>query len=298
MISIKNLSKHYGDSIAVDDLTVDVQPGLVIGFLGPNGAGKTTTMRMILGLDTPTSGTATIAGCPYSKLRAPLYEVGTLIDPNALHTGRTARDHLRWLARAGGISGSRVAEVLELVELDQAADRPVAGFSLGMSQRLGIAAALLGDPGTLILDEPSNGLDPAGMRWMRRLLRQMADQGRTVFVSSHLLAEMQQIADRVIVINQGRLVADIDVEELAMGLEHVKVRSPHAGQLTTLLEAERATVQTADSGPETFKVTGLSAERIGEIAAENRIPLYELTPEQLSLESAFMTMTQTETSAE
>src|SRR5690625_2688579 len=298
MISIKNLSKHYGDSIAVDDLTVDVQPGLVIGFLGPNGAGKTTTMRMILGLDTPTSGTATIAGRPYSKLRAPLYEVGTLIDPNALHTGRTARDHLRWLARAGGISGSGVAEVLELVELDQAADRPVAGFSLGMSQRLGIAAALLGDPGTLILDEPSNGLDPAGMRWMRRLLRQMADQGRTVFVSSHLLAEMQQIADRVIVINQGRLVADIDVEELAMGLEHVKVRSPHAGQLTTLLEAERATVQTADSGPETFKVTGLSAERIGEIAAENRIPLYELTPEQLSLESAFMTMTQTENSAE
>ena len=163
---------------------------------------------------------------------------------------------------------------------------------------MGIAAALLGDPGTLILDEPSNGLDPAGMRWMRRLLRQMADQGRTVFVSSHLLAEMQQIADRVIVINQGRLVADIDVEELAMGLEHVKVRSPHAGQLTTLLEAERVTVQTADSGPETFKVTGLSAERIGEIAAENRIPLYELTPEQLSLESAFMTMTQTETSAE
>src|SRR5699024_346237 len=240
MISVTNLCKQYGETSAVDDLTFELQPGAVTGFLGPNGAGKTTTLRMVLGLDRPTSGTAFINGQPYAAHSSPMREVGALLDAKALHAGRTARDHLKWLARAGGVSLTRGDEVLDMVERTEAAHRRVGGFSLGMLQRLGLAAALLGDPRTLILDEPSNGLDPAGIRWMRRLLKELAGQGRTVFVSSHLMSEMQQTADRVIVINRGRLVADVEVDQLAERSEQVTVRSPQLNELASLLTTHGA----------------------------------------------------------
>lgn len=307
MISVAKIAKHYGGTTAVDDVSFDVQPGVVTGFLGPNGAGKTTTMRMILGLDRPTSGVATINNRSYADVPAPMREVGALLDAKAIQTGRTARDHLRWLSRAGNLPSGRVTEVLKMVELSDVADRRVAGYSLGMFQRLGIAAALLGDPETLILDEPSNGLDPAGMRWIRDFMKGLAAQGRTVFVSSHLMGEMQQSTDRVIVINRGRLVADVDVEELTTSVAQVLVQSPRSDELRALLVDHGAKIHpitsetTADNESHgldpvdsALRVAGLSAPRIGELAAANRIPLYELTPEQTDLESAFLALTEQE----
>lgn len=301
MISVTNLSKQYDKTSAVDDLTFELHPGAVTGFLGPNGAGKTTTLRMILGLDRPTSGEAFINGRPYATHSSPMREVGALLDAKALHAGRTARDHLKWLARAGGVSLTRVDEVLDMVDLTGAAHRRVGGFSLGMLQRLGLAVALLGDPRTLILDEPSNGLDPAGIRWMRRLLKELAAQGRTVFVSSHLMSEMQQTADRVIVINRGRLVADVEVDQLAERSEQVTVRSPQLNELASLLTAHDATTQQpSEDHDETgaLTVSGISAARIGELAAAHDLVLHELTPEQTSLETAFLSLTRQESTDE
>lgn len=297
MISVTNLCKQYGETSAVDDLTFDLQPGAVTGFLGPNGAGKTTTLRMVLGLDRPTSGTAFINGQPYAAHSSPMREVGALLDAKALHAGRTARDHLKWLARAGGVSLTRVDKVLAMVELTEAAHRRVGGFSLGMLQRLGLAAALLGDPRTLILDEPSNGLDPAGIRWMRRLLKELAGQGRTVFVSSHLMSEMQQTADRVIVINRGRLVADVEVDQLAERSEQVTVRSPQLNELASLLTTHGANTRQPskeDNGTGVLTVFGISAARVGELAAAHGLVLHELAPEQTSLETAFLNLTRQE----
>lgn len=301
MISVTNLCKQYGETSAVDDLTFDLQPGAVTGFLGPNGAGKTTTLRMVLGLDRPTSGTAFINGQPYAAHSSPMREVGALLDAKALHAGRTARDHLKWLARAGGVSLTRVDEVLDMVELTEAAHRRVGGFSLGMLQRLGLAAALLGDPRTLILDEPSNGLDPAGIRWMRRLLKELAGQGRTVFVSSHLMSEMQQTADRVIVINRGRLVADVEVDQLAERSEQVTVRSPQLNELASLLTTRGANTRQPskdDNGTGVLTVFGISAARVGELAAAHGLVLHELAPEQTSLETAFLNLTRQESTDE
>jgi len=301
MISVTNLCKQYGETSAVDDLTFELQPGAVTGFLGPNGAGKTTTLRMVLGLDRPTSGTAFINGQPYAAHSSPMREVGALLDAKALHAGRTARDHLKWLARAGGVSLTRVDEVLDMVELTEAAHRRVGGFSLGMLQRLGLAAALLGDPRTLILDEPSNGLDPAGIRWMRRLLKELAGQGRTVFVSSHLMSEMQQTADRVIVINRGRLVADVEVDQLAERSEQVTVRSPQLNELASLLTTHGANTRQPskeDNGTGVLTVFGISAARVGELAAAHGLVLHELAPEQTSLETAFLNLTRQESTDE
>lgn len=301
MISVTNLCKQYGQTSAVDDLMFELQPGAVTGFLGPNGAGKTTTLRMVLGLDRPTSGTAFINGQPYAAHSSPMREVGALLDAKALHAGRTARDHLKWLARAGGVSLTRVDEVLDMVELIEAAHRRVGGFSLGMLQRLGLAAALLGDPRTLILDEPSNGLDPAGIRWMRRLLKELAGQGRTVFVSSHLMSEMQQTADRVIVINRGRLVADIEVDQLAERSEQVTVRSPQLNELASLLTTHGANTRQPskeDNGTGVLTVFGISAARVGELAAAHGLVLHELAPEQTSLETAFLNLTRQESTDE
>lgn len=301
MISVTNLCKQYGETSAVDDLTFELQPGAVTGFLGPNGAGKTTTLRMVLGLDRPTSGTAFINGQPYAAHSSPMREVGALLDAKALHAGRTARDHLKWLARAGGVSLTRVDEVLDMVELTEAAHRRVGGFSLGMLQRLGLSAALLGDPRTLILDEPSNGLDPAGIRWMRRLLKELAGQGRTVFVSSHLMSEMQQTADRVIVINRGRLVADVEVDQLAERSEQVTVRSPQLNELASLLTTHGANTRQPskeDNGTGVLTVFGISAARVGELAAAHGLVLHELAPEQTSLETAFLNLTRQESTDE
>lgn len=301
MTPVTNLCKQYGETSAVDDLTFDLQPGAVTGFLGPNGAGKTTTLRMVLGLDRPTSGTAFINGQPYAAHSSPMREVGALLDAKALHAGRTARDHLKWLARAGGVSLTRVDEVLDMVELTEAAHRRVGGFSLGMLQRLGLAAALLGDPRTLILDEPSNGLDPAGIRWMRRLLKELAGQGRTVFVSSHLMSEMQQTADRVIVINRGRLVADVEVDQLAERSEQVTVRSPQLNELASSLTTHGANTRQPskeDNGTGVLTVFGISAARVGELAAAHGLVLHELAPEQTSLETAFLNLTRQESTDE
>lgn len=290
MIEVRGLSKRYGGTMAVDGLSFDVVPGVVTGFLGPNGAGKTTTMRLILGLDRPSAGSATVGGVSYRTLPAPMREVGALLDPKALHPGRTARAHLRWLARAGRIPERRVEEALDLVGLTDVAGERVGSFSLGMHQRLGIATALLGDPATLLLDEPVNGLDPEGILWVRTMLRNLAAEGRTVFVSSHLMGEMQQTADRVVVIGRGRLVAELDVAELT---EHttgnrVKVVSPEREKLSALLSGRGAMVEEADDG---LLVAGMDAPSIGEISAANGIRLHELSRRQASLESAFMELT-------
>lgn len=291
MISASGLTKQYGAVRAVDDLSFEAKPGVVTGFLGPNGAGKTTTMRMILGLDRPTVGHVTVNGRPYRGAFAPMREVGALIDPTALQTGRTARQHLRWLSEAGALSEARVAEVLDEVELGHAADRRISGFSLGMCQRLGLAAALLGDPGTLILDEPANGLDPAGIRWMRDLLRRMAAEGRTVFVSSHQLGEIQQTVDRVIVIDQGRLVVDVDIDEVAAEGERVTVRTPQTQEFLTALREHGISADEDSARVGTLLVTGVTAARIGDIAAERGIPLHELSRQEVSLESVFLSLT-------
>lgn len=314
MISASNLTKQYGSIRAVDDLSFEVRPGRVTGFLGPNGAGKTTTMRMILGLDRPSAGEVTVNGRAYTSAAAPMQEVGALIDPGAIQGRRTARQHLRWIARAGALADDRIDEVLDEVDLSRAADERIAGFSLGMCQRLGLAAALLGDPATLVLDEPTNGLDPAGIRWMRDLLRRMAADGRTVFVSSHLLGEMQQTVDRVVVIDKGRLIADVDIDEVGAKSRRVTVRTPQAQALTKVLSGHGIVTEGAPSdahvktddgiaeeaadvgagtsnGDPALIVTGASAARIGDIAAENRIPLHELSPQVASLETVFLAMT-------
>ncbi|MFD0687435.1 ABC transporter ATP-binding protein [Actinomadura fibrosa] len=290
MIEIRELTKRYGGTVAVDGLSFEVRPGAVTGFLGPNGAGKSTTMRVLLGLDAATSGEALVNGRRYVELRRPMREVGALLDAGAVHGGRTAFDHLRWLARSNGIGTRRVAEVLERVGLAGVARKRAGGFSLGMRQRLGIAAALLGDPGVLLFDEPVNGLDPDGVRWIRGLMRGFAAEGRTVLVSSHLMSEMELTADRLVVIGRGRLIADTSVRELADRFGRgVVVRSPRPAELTGVLAAAGGSVEAAADGALT--VTGLDVADIGEHAAARGIPLYEVRPRGASLEEAYMRLT-------
>lgn len=291
MIEVHDLTKRFGDHTAVDSLTFTVKPGIVTGFLGPNGAGKSTTMRMILGLDRPTSGTATVDGRPYRDLADPLHRVGALLDAKAVHTGRSAYHHLLAQAATTGIPTSRVDEVIDLVGLHQVARKRVGGFSLGMGQRLGIASALLGDPDVVILDEPVNGLDPEGVLWIRNLMRDLATRGRTVFVSSHLMSEMALTAEHLIVIGRGRLIADVSMSEFienAAG-ESVRVRSPQASELHDLIAGPGVTVLSVERG--LLEVTGVSAEEIGDRAAAAGIRLHELTIVRPSLEEAFMELT-------
>jgi ABC-2 type transport system ATP-binding protein len=290
MIEVRNLTKHFGTTVAVDDLSVDVSPGMVTGFLGPNGAGKSTTMRMIIGLDRPTSGNITVHGRAYVDLPAPLREVGALLDAGALHGGRRAYFHLLCLAQSNGIPGRRVDEVLDMVGLTDVARKRTGGFSLGMSQRLGIAAALLGDPPVLMFDEPVNGLDPEGIRWIRTLMRALAAQGRTVLVSSHLMSEMALTADQIIVIGRGALITQGSVDDLtATAQGTVLVRASDLAGLTRALEAKKALVQaTSDSG---LTVTGLTSEEVGDTAFKAGITIHELTPQRASLEEVFMDLT-------
>jgi ABC-2 type transport system ATP-binding protein len=291
MIEARGLTKRYGDKVAVDDLTFTVEPGRVTGFLGPNGAGKSTTMRMILGLDTPTRGSATVNGRPYREHAAPLREVGALLDARSVHPGRSAYHHLLALARTCGIPSSRVEEVVEAVGLREVARRRAGGFSLGMGQRLGIATALLGDPGTVILDEPVNGLDTEGIRWIRSLLRRLAAEGKTVFVSSHLMSEMALAAQHLIVIGRGRLIADTSTEELIASAAPnlVRVRSTDPDALAALLRSPDVAVSRDQDGALT--VSGLSTDQVGTVAAAGGITLLELTAQQASLEEAFMDLT-------
>jgi ABC-2 type transport system ATP-binding protein len=291
MIELRNISKRYGGTVAVEDLSFEVRSGEVTGFLGPNGAGKSTTMRMIVGLDAPTSGSVTVDGRRYRDLRFPLRHVGALLDAKAMHPGRSARDHLRWLADSNGIDRRRVDEMLDLVGLADVAVRRSGGFSLGMGQRLGIATALLGDPGTLLLDEPVNGLDPEGIQWIRQLLRSLADEGRSILVSSHLMSEMAQTADRLVVVGRGRLIAEGTVEDLVHGsvAGHVRVDSADPARLAALLVDRRAQIATQPDG--TLAVTGLGARDVGIVAATAGIALYELTPHTASLEDAFFELT-------
>ncbi|MFI2620041.1 ATP-binding cassette domain-containing protein [Streptomyces sp. NPDC018584] len=288
------LTKHYGGKPAkkaVDDLSFEVLPGTVTGFLGPNGAGKSTTMRMLLGLDAPTAGRATIGGRAYASHPAPLSEVGALLEARSVHPGRSAFHHLMALAHTHAIPKSRVETVLRLTGIDEVARKRVKGFSLGMGQRLGIAAALLGDPATVILDEPVNGLDPEGVLWVRTLLKSLAAEGRTVLVSSHLMSEMALTADHLVIIGRGRLLADTTVERFVResGTGSVKVVTPEAGLLTELLAAPG--VHITSSVPGVLDVRGTDAEHIGRTAAAHKIPLYELTPHAVSLEQAFMDLT-------
>jgi ABC-2 type transport system ATP-binding protein len=291
MIEARGLTKRYGGKVAVDDLTFTVRPGLVTGFLGPNGAGKSTTMRMILGLDAPTRGSVTVNGKPYREHAAPLREVGALLEARSVHPGRRAYHHLLALAQTCGIRRSRVDEVIDAVGLRQVARRRAGGFSLGMGQRLGIATALLGNPRTIILDEPVNGLDPEGIRWIRSLLQGLAADGKTVFVSSHLMNEMALTAQHLIVIGRGRLIADAGVEEFIAGAARnlVRVRSTDPDALAALLRSPDVTVSRAEDGA--INVSGLSTDQIGTIAGTAGITLLELTAQQASLEEAFMDLT-------
>ena len=291
MIEAHGLTKRYGDKVAVDDLSFTVRPGVVTGFLGPNGAGKSTTMRLILGLDAPTSGSVTVDGKPYRRLAAPLHEVGALLDARSVHPGRSAHNHLLAIARTCGIPRSRVDEVIEAVGLHEVARKRAGGFSLGMGQRLGIAAALLGDPHTVILDEPVNGLDTEGIRWIRSLLRGLAAEGRTVFVSSHLMSEMAMTAQHLIVIGRGRLIADTGVEEFIAGAARasVRVRSTHPDELAGLLRPRAAAVSREGDGA--LSVSGMSTDEVGRLAGAAGITLLELTALQASLEEAFIDMT-------
>jgi ABC-2 type transport system ATP-binding protein len=291
MIEAIGLTKRFGAKVAVDELTFTVQPGVVTGFLGPNGAGKSTTMRMLLGLDRPSAGTCRVNGRPYVEHHAPLREVGALLEARAVHTGRSARNHLLALAATNGIARRRVDEVTDLVGLHDVAKKRAGGFSLGMGQRLGIASALLGDPHTLILDEPVNGLDPDGILWIRNLLKGLAAEGRTVFVSSHLMSEMALTASHLIVVGQGRLIADTGVEEFihSASRDLVLVRSTEASRLRDLLRGDGITVTSA--GDDRLDVTGLTSGAIGRVAAEAGIALIELTPQRASLEDAFMEIT-------
>jgi ABC-2 type transport system ATP-binding protein len=290
LIEVRDLSKRFGDKVAVDGLSFTVEPGHVTGFLGPNGAGKSTTMRLIVGLDRPTSGTATIGGVPYAKLRRPLTVVGALLEARALHPGRSARNHLLYLAQTQGLPARRADEVLDLVGLSAVRGKRAGGFSLGMTQRLGIAAAMLGDPRVLILDEPVNGLDPEGVRWVRNLTRQLAAEGRTVLISSHLMSEMAQTADHLIVIGRGSLIADCSTQEFIerSSERSVLVRTPDA-RLADLLTANGGQVKPEPDGA--LGVIGLDAPRVGELAAGAGIVLHELTPRLASLEEAFMELT-------
>jgi ABC-2 type transport system ATP-binding protein len=288
MIEVRGLSKRFGRVTAVEDLTFDVRPGAVTGFLGPNGAGKTTTMRMILGLDAPSGGHARVLGARYADLPAPMRAVGALLDAGAVHPRRTARDHLTCLALSNRISRTRVEEVLQLTGLAPVARRAAGGFSLGMSQRLGIAAALLGDPAVLVFDEPVNGLDPEGIVWIRTLMRDLAAEGRTVLVSSHLMAEMALTADHLVVVGRGRLIADIAADTLGRSGE-VRVRTPDAEEFARTLSASGADVRREASGG--LVVSGMAAEEIGRVAAAAGVVLYELTPLRTSLEEAFMELT-------
>lgn len=291
MIIAESLTKTYGNRDAVADVSFTVHPGRVTGFLGPNGAGKSTTMRMIVGLDRPTAGKVTVGGRHYRDMRAPLTQVGVLLDAKAVHTGRSARNHLRAMAATHGIPDSRVDEVLEITGLVDAAHRRAGQFSLGMGQRLGIATALLGDPDTLILDEPVNGLDPEGVLWVRRLVRRMAAEGRTVLLSSHLMSEMAQTADHIIVLGRGRILADAKLEDLVHEWTSslVNVRTPRLPELAHALSTRNiaATQRSAD----TLQVSGVEAASIGDIAAERGIPLHELTPAAGTLEQAYLALT-------
>jgi ABC-2 type transport system ATP-binding protein len=292
VIEARGLTKSYGDTLAVDDLTFTVHPGVVTGFLGPNGAGKSTTMRLILGLDRPSSGSVTVNGKPFADHAAPMHEVGALLEARAIHTGRSARNHLLAMAATSGIGRRRVEEVIEMVGLGDVASRRVGAFSLGMGQRLGVAAALLADPDTLILDEPVNGLDPDGIRWIRTLLRRLAVEGRTIFLSSHLMSEMSVTADHVIVVGKGRLLRDQSMAQFIADASTtaVRVRSPQAGRLAALLQADGVTV--GSDGTDVLSVTGMSNEAIGVAAAAAAITLYELTPQAASLEEAYMALTE------
>ena len=302
MIEAHGLRKVYGQKTAVDGVSFTVQPGKVTGFLGPNGAGKSTTMRMIMGLDRPTAGSVTVNGRPYAKHKAPLHEVGALLDAKAVHTSRSAYNHLRAMAATHGIPKQRIDEVIDMTGLSAVAKKKAGGFSLGMGQRLGIANALLGDPQTLILDEPVNGLDPEGVQWVRNLARYLAGQGKTVFISSHLMSEMAQTADHLIVIGRGRLITEASTEDVIARStdKSVRVRTPDAERLAEMIAAAGGKVVRggAESGAEVgaqngaglLTVTGLEAPRIGELAASASIVLYELTP-LASLEGAFMELT-------
>ncbi|GAA3232045.1 ABC transporter ATP-binding protein [Oerskovia jenensis] len=291
MIEARGLTKRYGPKTAVDGISFTVQPGQVTGFLGPNGAGKSTTMRMIMGLDRPTAGSVTVNGKPYVAHRSPLTEVGALLDAKAVHTGRSAYNHLLAMAATHNIPKTRVQEVIEMTGLQSVAKKRVGGFSLGMGQRLGIASALLGDPKTLILDEPVNGLDPEGVLWVRNLARYLASEGRTVFLSSHLMSEVALTADHIIVIGKGRIIADAPVKDIVDGgAQHtVRVRTPQATQLAELLTRDGATV-TSDE-PSLLQITGAEAPGIGELAAAAGIVLHELTPVTSTLEEAYMLLT-------
>jgi ABC-2 type transport system ATP-binding protein len=292
MIEVDHVSKRFGKVIAVDDLSFTVRPGHVTGFLGPNGAGKSTTMRVVLGLDEPTAGAARVNGRPYHEIACPLHEVGSLLDAGAVHGGRTAWLHLLSVAQSNGIGKSRTAEVLALAGLHEVKNKQIGGFSLGMKQRLGIATAVLGDPPVLIFDEPVNGLDPEGVHWIRELFKAFAAEGRTVFVSSHLMSEMALTADRLIIIGRGKLLADTSVDELTQASRSdVLVKSPQAEELSGLLSAEGATVVTASGVPDTLTVTGTEAGAIGDIALRNGIAVHELTPRRASLEEAYMKIT-------
>ena len=291
MIEARALTKDYGEKRAVDELTFTVRPGVVTGFLGPNGSGKSTTMRLILGLDAPTAGDVTVNAKHYRDHRAPLHEVGALLEARSVHTGRSAYNHLLALAQTHGIGKRRVAELIDLVGLHEVARKRAGQFSLGMGQRLGIATALIGDPSTLLLDEPANGLDPEGIHWMRNLLKGLAAEGRTVFVSSHLMSEMALTADHLIVIGRGRLIADTSVNDFVRRASQklVRVRSPQAARLRELVLGDGVTATSIEPG--LLEIGGLSAEEIGETAAAYRITLHELTPQQASLEEAFMALT-------
>jgi ABC-2 type transport system ATP-binding protein len=291
MIEVENVSKRYGEKLAVDGLNFVVQPGLVTGFLGPNGAGKSTTMRMIAGLDEPTGGRVRVSGQNYQDVSAPMAELGTLLEARAMHTGRSARNHLLALAATNGVSRRRVDAVIDMVGLHEVAGKRIGGFSLGMGQRLGIASALLGDPRVLVLDEPVNGLDPEGVLWIRNLLKGLAAEGRTVFVSSHLMSEMALTAARLVVIGRGQLIADTTVEEFeaSAGGSTVTVRTPQATRLRELLLGPDITVTSDETG--VLHVQGLTEEQIGTVAWQAHLPVFELAAKHASLEEAFMQLT-------
>jgi ABC-2 type transport system ATP-binding protein len=291
VIEVEDLTKRYGRTVAVDGLSFTVRPGRVTGFLGPNGAGKSTTMRIMLGLDRPQSGRVLIDGAPYRRFRQPLRHVGALLEGGAGHGGRRARDHLRWLAQSNRIPASRVREVLDLVGLDGVAGRRVKGFSLGMAQRLALAAALLGDPPVLLLDEPVNGLDPEGIRWIRTMCRDLAAEGRTVFVSSHLMSEMALTADHLVVIGRGRLLADTPLRDFidAHARSYVRIRAPEPDRMRAVLTAAGVAVRPGDDG--VLEADGVAAERIGELAAAHGLTVYEIGARTASLEEAFMGLT-------
>jgi ABC-2 type transport system ATP-binding protein len=289
VIEVESLTKRFGKTLAVDDLSFDVQPGAITGFLGPNGAGKSTTLRAVLGLVRPDRGRTTVLGVPYRELDRPLHRVGAVLEASDVHPGRSGRNHLRALAAAAGLPGSRVDEVLELVELGGAARRRAGGYSLGMRQRLGLASALLGDPEVLVLDEPANGLDPQGIRWLRTFLRSLADEGRTILVSSHVLAEVAQTVDSVVIIHRGKLIRHAtmaEVEAIAVGA--ARVRSPEAERLATLLAGAGMTVRSLGDGGLAVEA---APERIGELAAANGVVLHELTAERATLEEVFLELT-------